>query len=268
MKNLFYIIAIILIFTACEKVVYIDLNDANPRIVVDAQLTDTGTEYGSARIDLSWSGSFYEDNTFNPIEGALVRITDPRGNIYPFLETEKGVYTNSAAYKVFVDDQYTLDIVTDEESLTATTTMPTKVEIDSLSYEDATYDYYDEGARNLICYFTDPPNEENFYYFKIYINDTLQEGIHLYTDEEDDGDQIKYTYFYKNIVLESDVVFELYTLDEISFEYFYQVSADQGSYGMSAAPGNPPSNIEGNAIGLFRGMTKDVDEIVIPKANP
>lgn len=268
MKNILYFIVALLIFTACEKVVYIDLNAANPRIVVDATVTDTGSELGVARIDLTWSGSFYEDNTFNPIENAIVKITDPRGNVYPFQETEKGVYTNTTAYKVIVGDEYILDIKTEEEVLTATTTMPRMVKIDSLSYEDAQYDYYDEGARNLICFFTDPPNEENFYYMKIWVNDTLQEGIHLYTDEEDDGQQIKYTFFYKNIVVESDVVFELYTIDEITFDYFYQMASDQSGFGMSAAPGNPPTNIEGDAIGVFRGMTKDVDEVTIPEAKP
>jgi len=264
MKKIYYYITLSLILISCEKVIHVDLNEANPRIVVDAQLVDQGDSIGIATVRLTWSAGFYDDNNFKPIENAKINITDPRGHVYTFYESEQGVYINSTAYNVFLNDEFTLDIVAEDETITAKSTMPRRVEIDSLTFAPFVFGPHKGGSFVVQCHFMDPPNEDNYYYLKLYINDTLQSGYYIGSDDAIDGRRVDYVFYQNWIVYQSFVQVELYTIDEAAYEYFKVLYYDESSGGMSAAPGNPISNIEGNAIGIFRASAMDKQHIIVP----
>jgi len=264
MKKIYLYITLALIFASCEKVVHIDLNEANPRIVVDAQLVDTGNGLGNAIIKLSWSGSFYDDNNFKPIENASIKISDPRGKIYHFTEVKAGEYINTQMEAVYIDDEFNLEIETNNETLSAKSSLPRYVPIDSLSFAPFVFGPHRGNGFVVHCHFMDPPNEENFYYLKLIINDTVSSDYFIGSDDAIDGEQIDYVFFKHAIEKGAFVVVELYTIDEMAYDYFRVLKKDENSGGMSAAPGNPISNIKGNAIGIFRASAKDEKYIIVP----
>jgi len=75
----------------CQKVVVIDLNQASPKLVIDANITD---EPGPYNIILSKSGNYFEPTlTFPPVSNALVIVSDDLGNIDTLKESSiAGIY--------------------------------------------------------------------------------------------------------------------------------------------------------------------------------
>jgi len=266
MRKIIYYIALVLLISSCEKVVNIDLNEANPKIIVDAMVVDTGNGLGNAVVRLSWSSSFYEDNSFTPINDAIIHITDPRGKKYSFDEFPKGsgVYLNTTLYPTYLDDKFTLDIEAAGEKLSAVTTLPRFVKIDSLTIAPFTFGPHGGNGFVVQCHWMDPPNEKNYYYLKLIINDTAQTDYFIGSDDAIDGKQIDYVFFQHSITNGAFVVVQLYTIDKAAYDYFRVLQQDESSGGMSAAPGNPVSNIQGNAFGLFRASAMDQAYIIVP----
>ena len=266
MRKIVYYIALVLLISSCEKVVNIDLNEANPKIIVDAIVVDTGNGLGSAVVRLSWSSSFYEDNSFTPIENATIHMTDPRGKVYDFYEypNEKGVYHNPTLYATYMGDEFKLEIEAEGEKLSAVSTLPRFVKIDSLTIAPFVFGPHGGDGFVVQCHFMDPPNEKNYYYLKLIINDTVQTDYFIGSDDAIDGKRVDYVFFQHSITNGAFVVVQLYTIDEVAYDYFRVLQQDESSGGMSAAPGNPVSNIQGNAFGLFRATAMDQDYIIVP----
>ena len=82
MKNIKFIIYILLL-SACEKVVYIDLNTSDPKLVVEANITDSkyGQGYYLNAVKLSRTVNYYDGNVFPAVNNASVFISDDLGNI-------------------------------------------------------------------------------------------------------------------------------------------------------------------------------------------
>jgi hypothetical protein len=265
MTNKLYILVVLaLIITSCKKVVDIDLNEANPRIVVDAQIHFADTlPNGFAYLHLHMTSSFYELKPFNIIDSADVKIIDKNGLGYKLSQNKEGIYINTNLPKAGFGDSYKLNISVNGKIISANSTIARPVKIDSLNYKIDDFGPHQGDGYVVTCFFMDPPNEVNYYYLKIMYRGEYQYGYFLTRDDGFDGKQISYAFFRNKFVETGKVQVELYTIDEASFEY-YKVLAMMEQGGMSTAPGNPPSNIEGDAIGLFNASFVDTKIIYIP----
>src|ERR1700739_1121707 len=96
MKNTLKIIFALVILAAgvssCQKVINIDLNSANPDIVVDAEVMDNAGPY---TVNLTQTVNFSDNNVFPAVNGASVLISDNAGNSELLTETSPGNYTTS-----------------------------------------------------------------------------------------------------------------------------------------------------------------------------
>ena len=264
MKKTYLYIILILLFASCEKVIEIDLNEADSRIVVDGKINFSNNGLsGEAYVQLHWTGSFYENNTFETIDNAQVKVSDKQGIVYTLTHSSNGQYFNPNIQKGQLGDTYKLEIQIDGKPISSQSSLARSVLIDSLSYTLDSFGPKQGDGYNINCHFTDPAGEVNYYYLKIKINGIYSSGYFLSRDDAMDGKPITYTFFRNPIKKPSNVEVELYTLDETSFEYF-KVLAMQQQGGMSTAPGNPPSNIEGEAIGVFRANYMDIQSISVP----
>src|SRR5690554_5648591 len=119
MKKLIVLLFFSGIVTSCEDVIEVDLNNAPPRLVVEANLYvwDNGGSLSSVK--LTTTAPFF-DNTLPIITNADVKITDENGVVYPFLHAENGIYTASLLPQLNVD--YSLSIQYDGETYSATET--------------------------------------------------------------------------------------------------------------------------------------------------
>ena len=117
-KTTLYISFLLLItlFSSCEKVVDIDLNNAEPKLVIDAIIKwQKGTSGENQTIKLSLTNDFYT-NDILPASGAVVKVINSGGTEFDFLETvpNSGEYICTNFVPV-IDETYTLAIQYDSQ---------------------------------------------------------------------------------------------------------------------------------------------------------
>ena len=251
-----------LLFIGCEKVLEVDLNEANPEVVIEANLSNS-TKF--AEVKLSKTGSYFGDIPIEKISNAIVEIEDEFGSKFVFKEVEKGVYLTD---KILPEEEstYTLSVDIEGQKYESTSKLNTLVKIDSLLYEyDEGFAFLEEGYI-LKLYFTDPVNRKKYYRIKIFKQDSIlyeYEDIIVFDDRLIDGQAIEISLRETIFEVNDTVSVEFITLDKGAYEYyktFYElINVNPGS----AAPANPTSNISNGALGFFSAWSSDKDTVII-----
>ena len=252
-------IAILMILASCTKIVEIDLNDADPKIVVDAYVQESNDEnylYQKIYAKITRSISIYDDVYPEAFDDLEVYATNDQGIRY---KLDWNINDSSYSYTDILnkDDEvvdWTIETSVENIDIKAQTSIPNYVEIDSILAVKLPFGPPVDGLSPIV-FFTDLPGESNYYRLKLTINGEQTGGLFITRDDGFDGEQIVYPFM--NIgVLKGDVLkVTLLSIDEFSFEYYKVIMQNMGG-GFTAAPGNPYSNIEGdNAIGIFTGQT-------------
>ena len=260
MKNNVYIILVVFfafIISSCEKVIDIDLNNAEPRIVVEAQMLD---RIGHNYVRLSKTNDFYSLEESTMIKGALVEITDDNGSKFVLHEIEDGLYNNSTL-KAEENINYKLNIVIGKDKIESHSTTASPVKIDSLKIEDGEFRKggNDEEVTNIYkvtCYFVDPIDEINYYRLRILVNGAYLSEFYVVSDDYFNGKTIPYSFGGVELYENDKVTVQLMGIDEANYIYYNTIAKLNGN-GQSITPGNPPTNLIGNAIGIFGSSTFD-----------
>jgi hypothetical protein len=262
MKALYtYILASwLLIFnTACEKVILIELNEADQKIVVDAIVSNDSVQN---YVVLSKSGGFYQSNNFEAVTGANVTITDANGASFIMSETANGYYTNPDLIGL-LNTTYNLEIITDNQTITGNTHIPDTTHLDSLSYF-LNSSSFGEPEWFVLMHWSDEGAEENFYRFKTTINGYKEDRIALLDDLLINGIETQYPLFDLEVKDYDTLEVEFIEIDKGTYNYLKVLGEiASGENASSAAPGNPASNLVGNALGFFGGYAITKEFIVI-----
>jgi len=277
MKRIYILISILasLLFLSCEKVIELDLKDARPQIVVEANVN---TGEGNNYVVLTRSGSFYDSNDFERISGAVVNIFDNNGNSYVLEEVEKGIYTDSVLSGNSLVN-YSLKIDVENQTLSSSSTMPELVSIDSLSAEimeggmgggpggghgGGTGDE-EEPMYRVFCYFQDPVGVDNFYKLRatqVFDGYEYTESF-IVNDDLFDGRTTKLGFREFTLMKGDTLKVELFSIDRANYEYYRLLEVNDMS-SMSTSVGNPTSNVEGkDVIGVFGANAIDAEYIII-----
>lgn len=162
-------LVLLLTSTACEKVLDVDLNETDPKIVIEAVVTNT--DY--AWVKLSWTTNYYDTALPEKINNAIVVVSDNEGNMDTLDLLDKGFY-KSSRIKGVEGRIYFLTVQVDGKEYKSQSLLPGLAPIDSLSYQ-----YYpggdllhEEGYYPTI-YFKDPKNSEDYYMLVYYKNNKL-----------------------------------------------------------------------------------------------
>ncbi len=128
MKRLILLLSIAcLIFTSCRKIIDIKTNNADPQLVIEGNITD---KLIAQQIKISKSVSYDSKNIFPAVTGAVVTVSDSRGNNYIFLESEPGLYANKM--RGIAGLTYTMKVQLEGKTYTAVSKMPALVKLDSV----------------------------------------------------------------------------------------------------------------------------------------
>lgn len=234
-----------LCITSCEKVIELDLETAQERLVIQGLLQwEKGTNGAEQSIKLSKTGSFY-DNKLIPAMGAVVSVSKQNGTTIRFDETADGFYT-TANFEPQIGAIYTLKVAYEGQSFTASNTMLSIVEIDTIT--QSTAEGFSVIDPEINIFFTDPFGQDNFYriiYERIRGDSTITEST-LYDDQFEDGNQL--TDFFEQEDTKTGDRFNI-ILAGISKEFSNyidlieaQEDADIGPFSVS------PVNVRGNCI--------------------
>ena len=258
------ILAITFCITSCTKEIELNLNTANTQIVIDAAITN---EPGPYTVKITKTINFSEPNTFPPVSGATVIITDNTGIVDSLQETVAGTYQTSVITGV-PGRTYNLKVIAEGKDYYATSTMPQAVNIDSLSFELFT-NKGNSGGKEYLTYpvFTDPAGITNSYRFIQTVNNVLDKSIFVLNDNTFDGETNEQLLFNPDAEIKTGdtVTVEFRCTDKNAYDYYFTLSQFTTDGPFSTTPTNPPNNITGNtALGLFSAYTVQNKTTVVP----
>lgn len=247
-----------ILFYSCQKTVTPDLNKAPAHIVIQGEVTNASGPY---TITINQSTAFYAENTFPPISGASVKISDGQGLTDSLTETSPGVYSTHTLQGT-PGNTYTLSVVAQNLQYTATSTMPAPVTLDSITWQS---NGFSKGIY-AIPNFQDPAGVKNYYQFMEYENgQQLTQDIFVFDDRLSDGRYISRTLWNDSsrLVTGAQLQVKMYTIDENVYNYFNQLAQSLG-FNTSASPANPATNISNGAYGYFSAHTVQSKTVTVP----
>lgn len=264
LKSNIYLSALLLLvtFSSCQKVIDLNLEEGDKKVVIDAVLTD---ESGGCIVKLSETKSFDDDNTFIGLSGAQVTVADEDGNTTTLPESAQGIYSD-AVLKGNYGKSYTLTVKVNGTTYTGISTMPNKVPFDSAYAKTSTFFGNDRTFATVM--FMDPVDTQNNYRVVQYVNNKRSDGNFILDDDYSDGKQFESTLYFDqddDSIKTGDVIkLELQCIDRPTYQYWFSFEQSASGGQGSAAPANPVSNIKGGALGYFSAQTTETKEIIAP----
>jgi hypothetical protein len=262
MKRYIFLFAVVAL-ASCQRVVHLNLETTSPQLVIQGNVPNAG---GFPTVTMSSSVNFYEPNTWPPVSGASVVITDSTFGVKDTLtETSPGTYT---AYGIsgIPDHIYNLFVQYGGKIYTATSTMPDPVVLDSITF--STISFGNKTLIQPIPNFQDPPGVPNWYQFQLWSNDTLIQKSFVFDDQYSDG-----RYIHEPLQTDTgdvkqgaNLTVAIYCIDKDVYNYFLELIqiTDPNQQSQNAAPANPTSNINGGCLGYFSAHTVSILEKQVP----
>lgn len=257
-RILISLLGLITLFS-CEKVINIPVNEADSKIVVEGVLKNY---VGESYIKLSKSGSVYAGSDFTDLSNATVMVYDDNGGTYQFVEdpVQKGkfIFPTFAAAE---NSSYSLSIEVEGQTLTAESTSRSLPSIDSITYTLESF----AGSEFYLPYYhsVDNGSEENQYRLRIWINGDETEIFYMGDDQFINGQYYAAQFFGTSAQLSDTIAIEMLEMDEHVYDYFYGLSNESDNSSFSPAPGNPISNIQGDALGFFGVFMTDTATAIV-----
>ena len=257
----FYItfVFIILISTSCNKVIDLNLGDVAGKLVIEGNLTNI---FGTQTIKLSKNVAFTNTNTYPPVTGASVVVKDTKGNSFNFIEGPAGTY-NATSAAGRPGNTYTMTVITDGQTYTATSQMPVFIPLDSVTSKP---NEFNSGAnrRQIVAHYADRPGVANQYRFVLWVNGVQVKRIFAFNDTFSDGKLINIDLIEGDIDIfpGSVVTVEMQCIDNNIYNYWFTM-LQEASPGGGFAPSNPPTNITPAVLGYFSAHTTQSKTIVV-----
>ena len=245
MKNYFLYILLIVFTTSCEDVIDINLNTAEPKLVIDASINwFKGTIGNEQQIKLSLTAPYF-NTSVPPANGAIVSVSDSNSNTFNFIEEgNSGVYRNTTFVPV-INQTYILTIIYNGETYTATETLKSVVDIDFVEQNDN--GGFSGTETELKAYYTDPEDEENYYFFEFISDIPVIPTLEVYEDEFTNGNQIFGFYTEAELEAGDQVIIRNYGVSERFYEFMF-ILLQQNSEEGGGPFETQPATIRGNCI--------------------
>jgi len=243
----------VIVFSGCQKVINVDLNEAAPRIVIEGVINDRRGPY---TVMISKSGSYFNQPVLPPVSGAVVIITDSSGTIDTLKEVNPGVYLTSKTRGI-PGRTYNLKVISESQEYSGTSTMFSHVNIDSLTLVKEESQHFIFGGNNqndthleIHCFFRDP-DEKNFYRMRVFKNDSINtENYRLFDDQYTNGEEIELRV--ARATFGDRFRIELLSLDKQTYEYYRTLEDLLFSNPVfGSTPANPENNLSNGALGYF-----------------
>ncbi len=255
---------LILFLSGCEKVIDVDLNESEPALVIEGNLSQNE---GTLEVKISNTASYFSNQPMPKVEEASVMLTNGPGFQLQAEQTEPGLYRLDDL-PVNFNSVYRLTVKMDGQEYTGVSTLNPLVKIDSIAYEYQQEQIFFEGGYRVLLYFTDPGEEENYYRVKLYKNgerfDEVDDLI-IFDDSSLDGKSIQVRLRGQLFEPQDTVKVELLSIDYNAWEYFSSLREVANLNPGSPSPANPLSNLSNGALGYFSAWTSSTRELIIPE---
>lgn len=245
MKKIIYFLALCFFIYSCEDVIEVDVPNAPPRLVIDASLNwFDGTDGSIQTIKLSLSAPFFDNET--PIAtGAIVTVTNQNNTVFDFIDLNNDGSYICSNFIPQLNEVYSLNIVYDGETYSGQETMTTVTPIDFIE-QNSEGGFTGEDIE-IKAYYTDPENEENYYFFEFYRNNSNRPTPEVYDDEFINGNQIFAFYADENLEPQDELTIRNYGVSKQFYEFMFLLlqQTEEGGGGPFEVQ---PATVRGNCI--------------------
>ncbi len=266
----------LVVFVGCEDIIEIDLNSADPKIVIEGAVANDNSP---TQVRITKSTDFYEPGVYDKVTGAEIEVTDSEGNSGVLTEIEDGLYQTDAVSGE-EGRTYYVSVKAEGETYSAESTIPHQLNLDSLNLEIAPYPPGEETEENkryyLHLYFQDYSENEDYARFRILNNGKLLGGYRIYNDKYTNGNYINARLNLaaedNNIKIGDELTVQLLSIDKASYDFYLtansiNASRSQGGGGppSSVSPANPNTNWTNDALGVFTAYSISEQSIIVEK---
>ncbi|SFN78802.1 protein of unknown function [Bizionia echini] len=266
MKQVIILLISFLMFSSCEDVIDVEVPTSEPKLVIDASINwIKGTSGNEQSIKLTLTAPYFESSV-PPANNAEVWITDEANNTYEFMEdANTGVYKNSTFVPI-LNTEYNLTVVYENEIYTATETLLAVADFDFVE-QDLEGGITGEETE-IKAYFTDPADEENYYFFEFIPSIPVNKTLDTFKDEFVNGNQIFGFYVEEDLTTNDTVIIRNHGVSERFYEFMFILLQQTGTSGGGPFETQPAtvrgnckniSNPENFPLGYFR--LSEVSEI-------
>ena len=270
MKRYILIALTVLLFAQCQEEVDLNLNDVEPRMVIEGIITDAEGPY---KVLVSKTFNYYDNSSDTGVSGAEVTISDNEGFSETLVETEKGVYqTENLQGKV--GNTYTLQVTYEETDYEASGTILEPPIFDSLTYRFVEETPLKDEGYYLYFFGKTPKPGISYYRWLVYKNgelfNTEPEDFLLASDEfvNEELNDLEFPFAFQ---IQDTLRLEMYSLERTVFDYYNELLTilfnDGGLF--SPPPVNPVSNIrnvtdpQNPPLGYFQVSPIVAEEVII-----
>lgn len=256
-KNIFFeIVALSILLFSCTEVIDVDLRNIEPEWVVVGEIA----EGLPAKVTLTESVNFDEDNVFPSIPGMSIQLENNQGESETLNEVAPGVY-ESSLIKGLSGITYHLSVQGSGKLITASESIPAKIVIDSVQLTDLGFSRPPvPGSNNpnpslVTLYFSDPAFENNYYKAIAYKSDSLV-NTNTTDDLLFDGRTGQISIFIPEgtFMPGENINLQLQSIPSRVYDYYLSMpNAGQGPG--SGSPANPITNLSGNKLGYFNAYS-------------
>lgn len=244
MNRYYFIWLLISLFLlSCEDVIDINLNDADPQLVIIGTVNNRSYEQ---QVTISRTVAFDVARTHDPVSGAEVAVVDGAGRVFQYAEQSPGVYVSN--FRGHEGELYNLSVRVEGQTFVARSTMPPLVTADSIGTGVRTI--FGEEQKFISLRYADPPGVPNYYRYLWRVNGGPLEMLHVSQDKFNDGKYVSEDLMDFDVELATgdSVVVWMQSIDRASYDFWNAVqSINPGT----AAPANPPSVFGDGALGYF-----------------
>ncbi len=260
-RILMYLVAFALLYS-CTEVIDIETNKAQSELVVEAIIPDGDI----AQVSLSYTVPLDNINIFPMEENAEVTLSDDAGNTELLKSIKPGKY-ESRILRGIQGHTYSIGIKTAKNTVTASSTIPLKVTVDSVKIVNSMYPGAGAStSKNAFfyevkLYYTDPAQFENSYRVLMSVNKSPLSGIHVFNDNFNNGRNVEsnIVFYNEDIQTGDSLEIEFQCVDKAVYAYFSSFDNNQ----QGATPANPKTNLNGAKLGYFSAHTVERKKIKI-----
>jgi hypothetical protein len=267
-KYIYIVISFIFFLASCEEVIVVDLNTANPALVVEAIIYKDSV----CLVRLTRTTSYFSIEQPVFIENASVKISD--GALSEELSYKgNGYYTGNTIIGT-EGRTYEIEIMRDGITYKGISSMPLKTDLIAVRFgkdnSQSPLNTYGETVFTFTCEFVDDPDKNNFYMIRFVSDGALLERYYLLTETSSNSGDINkingVISFSESVFFEGGLVdVQLLSIDESVYNYFMQLSdiLFWKRRVMPPTPYNPKSNISNGALGYFAAWAIDSESIIL-----
>jgi hypothetical protein len=238
------ILAISFAFFSCEDVVDVDLNNSEPKLVIDASIKwEKGTTGNDQTIRLTTTGEYF-NNSVPVANGATVTITDSNAIVYDFIEDAATGNYKCTNFNPVINGVYTLSVSYNGQTYTATDKLYPVPTITSIEQDlngitgneiELKFNFQDNGA------------EENFYMEEYKVPFRPFPLLGVFDDNFTNGNEMFSLIIDEDLAAGQNINFTLHGVSERYHNFMNILIGISG--GLSNGPfSTPPATVKGNII--------------------